>query len=66
MSKKDFELIARVLKSAQRDLNDGGTYTRTSTSDAAHLARTVARFADELASTSPRFDRERFLNAAGA
>jgi hypothetical protein len=50
MSKKDFEMIARVLRE----------YGSASPTDALFLAR---KFADELAATNPRFARERFIAA---
>lgn len=62
MTRKDFELIAAALKASKiaPELTDAPL--------TAHLqfvftCRTVAT---ELATTNPRFDRERFLNACGA
>lgn len=58
MTKKDFELIARVL-CAQRpdlptdDMTDHG------------LDIVSGAFADELAATNPRFKRDLFLRACG-
>jgi hypothetical protein len=52
MSKKDFQLIANVLKAHQ----DG--------SDADHVVRGLAMsFAIELAKTNPRFNVQRFVKA---
>jgi hypothetical protein len=50
MSRKDFELIARVLRSAE-----------LSRADRATLA---ASFAAALSSTNPAFNRERFMRAS--
>jgi hypothetical protein len=52
MTRKDFQLIADVLKAHQ----DG--------SDADHIVRGLAvSFAIELAKTNSRFNKERFINA---
>jgi hypothetical protein len=51
MTKKDFELIAAVLRA-----NSTETVVRE---------RVALDFADELAATNPRFDRARFLRACG-
>jgi hypothetical protein len=58
MTRKDFQLIADVLKPwITRDGTPG-------VEDA--LCASIARdFADKLASTNPNFDRERFLRACG-
>lgn len=56
MSKKDFELIARVLD---------GQRARSNTSELWRLDETARAFASELASTNPRFDRAHFLRACG-
>jgi len=50
MTKKDFQLIASVLK-------DTATYGHWNV---------VAKMADMLATTNPRFDRENFLKACEA
>lgn len=52
MTSKDFELIARVLRDPTLHLQDSK-----------RLALAV-RFADELGSINPNFDRERFIAAA--
>lgn len=62
MSKKDFELIAAVLKRARvaslaRGFQTG--HRRAVCNEHANL------FCDALDDTNPRFDRERFLRAAG-
>jgi len=59
MTRKDFQLIADVLKPwITRDGTPG-------VEDA--LCASIARdFADKLASTNPNFDRARFLSACGA
>jgi hypothetical protein len=56
MSKKDYELIARVLRFQRNHIV---------TSDEAidQVDQLAAMFATELASTNPRFDRERFIAA---
>jgi hypothetical protein len=51
MSRKDFQLIAEVLATEPE------THTRL---------RLAVAFADRLARTNGRFDRARFLRAAGA
>jgi hypothetical protein len=48
MTKKDFVLIAKVVFAEQ---------------DFVVRSRTAMRFADALATTNPRFDKDRFLNA---
>ncbi len=52
MTRKDFELIARVLKDIIQ-------------TDTRHLEYIAAEFADALKSTNANFDRERFLKACG-
>lgn len=57
MTRKDFELIAGVLRTEHAgyaDVSDG----------AAAIEAVAFRFADELAQDNPRFDRKRFLAAA--
>lgn len=57
MTKKDFELIARVLSATRPDPSESG--------DAWHAwANTAKAFAAELAKVNPRFDESRFLRAA--
>lgn len=51
MSKKDFELIARILRGLPVDCY--GT------------EQVAERFAEELQRTNPRFDAARFLTACG-
>lgn len=53
MTRKDFELIARVLSEARAELADE------------YVDYMAHRFADALVWTSERFDRARFLRAAG-
>jgi hypothetical protein len=55
MSRKDYELIARVLRDA--NVADEHQYEL--------LERIALGFALELAATNPRFDRECFLAACG-
>lgn len=61
MTRQDYELIARVLRdtysTAHEDCDEAIVQT-----DRAALA---GAFADELAGTNERFDRERFLKACG-
>lgn len=59
MTKKDFELIAGVLR-------DTEAITLKSHWDAVwkDRDRLAEAFADALATTNPRFDRERFIAAA--
>ena len=55
MTKKDFQLIASVIKAHQ----DGG--------DNDHVVRGLAMsFAIELAKTNPRFNKRRFVEACSA
>ena len=53
MTRKDFELIARVLKNSDEVLDD---YAREALAD---------MFTAELVATNPNFDRDRFLKACG-
>lgn len=57
MTKKDFELIARVLSDARELAADND--------DLILLDMVGRRFAAELATTNPRFDGHRFMEAAG-
>jgi hypothetical protein len=59
MTKKDYELIARVLRETSV-LCLGGSYK-----DARAIQAYAEAFADEFALTNPRFNRERFLAACG-
>lgn len=54
MTRKDYELIAAVLKSELEIAN--AVY-------AASVRNLAYTFADRLASDNPKFDREKFLNA---
>jgi hypothetical protein len=56
VSKKDFELIARILRSAAKEY-DPGTVGRTIVDTLAH------DLADGLRPTNPRFDKWRFIAA---
>ena len=61
MNKKDFELIARVLKDALPPAsNETGN-----TNDQATVFDIADGFAQALKHTNPRFDYVRFLNACG-
>lgn len=53
MTRKDFELIAAVLRNAPLH-----------TQGCAYVDELAEDFADALAETNPRFDRDRFLAAA--
>lgn len=53
MTRKDFELIARVIKNSDEVADD---MTREALAD---------MFADKLADTNPAFDRARFITACG-
>ena len=57
MTKRDFELIARVVKQVGED----GALAMDSAGDRIALAE---QFADALAETNPRFDRARFVEAS--
>jgi len=59
MTKKDYELIARVLRDSA-PVNPSNRVLMDF-----HLA-TIEAFADALATTNPRFPRERFIEAAGS
>lgn len=52
MTRKDYELIARVLRNADEMIDEMA------------LEALAENFADELAETNPRFDRARFISAA--
>lgn len=54
MSRKDYQLIADVIRA---EYIGGGSQ--------ASMRRLALAFADALADTSPGFDRERFLHACG-
>lgn len=63
MTKKDFELIARVLNATKGQTNSGEAMYDAGWEDGVkHAAR---EFASQLALTNPRFDKARFLSAAG-
>lgn len=57
MTKRDFILIARVLRAAKGDASRA--------TEAATVARIAAGFAEELAQCNPKFDSARFLAACG-
>lgn len=62
MTKKDYELIAATIAGTRLTSTQGYTYTEARTHDAT-LNTFAERIADALATTSPKFDRERFLRA---
>jgi hypothetical protein len=53
MTKQDFELIARILRTHRDDFGRK------------RLERVAQDFADDLQGTNPQFDRARFLKACG-
>ena len=55
MTRKDFQLIADTLKASKPKSEVSQPL--------ANWMMTVDRFADALAETNPRFDRDRFINA---
>lgn len=58
MTKKDFELIARVIANYRNEI-PGTARKDNAASEIAH------RFAEELKKTNPRFDVDRFVKACG-
>ena len=58
MTKKDFELIARVIRLSKRRFD---AYNET----AIEIHEFAKEMAYHLSATNPRFDRERFLAACG-
>jgi hypothetical protein len=62
MTRKDFILIAetiRLLPSFETYQQDGKLYT----TDVVHFSCVCRRFAEALATSNPRFDADRFINA---
>ena len=53
MTRKDFEALAAVIKAGRTGDNDD------------YADKTARSTADMLATTNPRFDRDRFLKACG-
>ena len=53
MTRKDYVLIAKLLKNANEDNYDNA------------LVPLIKWFADDLQADNPRFDRDRFLTACG-
>ena len=66
MTRKDFELIARVLRDAEPAAATSSDPAINTRRTAEHCVWTdiAADFADALAGTNERFDRGRFLKAA--
>ncbi len=58
MTKKDFQLIADVLKSSRDDLNFSAESTEV-------INRVASNFAAKLQTINPRFRTNTFLKAAG-
>lgn len=66
MTKKDFELIARVLKRCRADSEYHAALSGPQRRAAvASIDNVAIDFADELAATNPRFKRDVFLRACG-
>jgi hypothetical protein len=60
MTKKDFELIAKVISDLVQDQKERGAFANNPD------LHTVAEwFADELEEINPRFDRVKFRDACG-
>lgn len=57
MTRKDYVLIAQVLRSLNDDFNNGG-------SDEVSLELVVDSLATALSQDNPRFDRKRFIGAS--
>jgi hypothetical protein len=65
MTRKDFELIAGVLADASTKNNLDGPYVTEYLAGKWDAIREIAEaFADRLGDTNPRFDIDRFLQAA--
>ncbi len=61
MTRKDFEMIAKVLGEKVKSVQGG---TTPYAEGARHTAYDIVhKFADELVDTNPGFDRDRFLDA---
>jgi hypothetical protein len=56
MSRKDFVLLAQTIRELP-------SFETTQDADVVRFAAIVERFASALASTNPRFDRQRFMAA---
>lgn len=57
MTRKDYELIAKVLKEAREDSKSGEEKLR--------VRLIAAKLADEFSDRNERFDRNRFFKASG-
>lgn len=57
MTRKDYELIAKVLKEAREDSESGEEKLR--------VRLIAAKLADEFSDRNERFDRNRFFKACG-
>ena len=64
MTRKDFELIAAVMRDAHSTCVSQRARNPASAADALEFA--AAQFAKRLAETNPRFDQERFIAACVA
>lgn len=59
MSRKDFELIARVIN------DEIGSYSSMDDPEAIALTKLASEFASALSGTNPRFNCAKFLRACG-
>lgn len=60
MTRKDFELIAGVIKALRQDQRDRGAFAHNP-----DLKEVAEWFALTLQEENPRFDRDKFLTACG-
>lgn len=60
MTRKDFELIAGVIKALKQDQRDRGAFAHNP-----DLKEVAEWFALTLQEENPRFDRDKFLTACG-
>lgn len=58
MTRKDYELIAKVFRNLSDDFSNGG-------SDEVSLSLVASELAEQLSAMNPRFDSRRFLDACG-
>jgi hypothetical protein len=64
-TKQHFEMIARVIERERSQVKNGYMPRAAQKHALLTLTHTAHHFADELAQTNPRFDRQRFLRACG-
>ncbi len=65
MTRKDYELIAKALKSRMDNALGLSAAYRKTISPAEVVGMVACELADELGQDNPRFDRSRFLMACG-